>query len=1025
MFSTQLQELISPSPSTVPVGHIQYYIQKGPQLLADDKIQQLEAEMRDTIERKKTMSDGSTVGETSVPTSEDTSVLNGECYSDMYEPYIPVDDKHRPQFPRGSSIADSIVDQERIPYTPSSELLSHAEIAKVMNESVLHYFTNVVEVNIETDARKAAGEELVQEEKAVERSQSAGVVSPQTTVFSSELEEYEKNFLAQWREDRSSRMYNVPSGVMPAPTWRSSDISSPLSILPEVQHAASDTSAAHIKQESPISSIDRDIPTNLSTLLYRPSDYIPLDDNYSIFDGVLCGKDTFEEVETGVGANGKPVIVRRRVLRTGLSPTGRDGVIGQIHTSHPHQSSVSSTILSKRRKLMNRAIGGDEVGGPRKESCTDISYLKNYGYFSEGMEINSHGDHTDQSAHENVHFPTNEEEEVRERNRRLESYMRFMKLDTAVENCAASDNEVFSESTEDVSAIKGSTNTMISRGPELVTDDEAYELAMDFFTDAASRRYGSKDDDLVLSSDSSDKPLIDLDKEKKRAPHLNLSTNHKCISTVLQKDADSMLPPFHPMRGRKGPYTSDLAIESENTILVRQRAEGWWDDKLTGKLKDDITEYNEALEEASEDYLQHTDGMVDATVTHHNMSGSIRHYEMKYNKFFPRNERIQEEYVTISRVIPNDGGKLTMIPPENRIKIRTGEARRIAKSLGLDLIKTRNGGMGDRRETHAECQIADHRYDKREFIAFHIRKMGFKAVKTREPREMSFRGTSHPHAIWFKSVGVAKIIYQRHPVIVEMDNFGSIREGMAAFQSVLDEIKKQCTKLDAFHTCGPVKAEYDRISCTLYPSTTKSPKTSIIHPTVKELRTVRDHRILEQDKDMYHEDLLEANRLGGGKNLVRYMMALRKGTAWAWKDEGLSIKRQRDIKRIYGWLPKGNGFYAGRGDVELDGPKFRARTPQTVEQVSYPRVSNLEQAERGFAVIQNRYDLPISEMHDNNETEENESTISRFYSRMSGDAMEIGDLKKAFGLKSNRRKLPLLPSGSWATLGVDDEQNGK
>eukprot|EP00796_Vickermania_ingenoplastis_P012339 gene12339-8467_t len=351
-----------------------------------------------------------------------------------------------------------------------------------------------------------------------------------------------------------------------------------------------------------------------------------------------------------------------------------------------------------------------------------------------------------------------------------------------------------------------------------------------------------------------------------------------------------------------------------------------------------------------------------------------------------------------------------------------GAARQIAAALGLDLIRTGSlyTTQADRRII-ALCTLADHREHMRDLVRFKLQKLGVQPPPTMPSVEVPFRGGTHPHAMRVKAAGIAKRLLHRHVVRVQLTKFGAPREGFAVLQTILDEIREQCEAVHAYHTAGRIQSSYHEIYCYLYPSTAKSPKSSITHPSPEVVRHARDVRLLADEKEIFFDDF---HNLVTQKERARYAKMLQDGTAWTYKDEGLSLQRQRAIKVMLGYLPKGNNeMYAARGDVNIPAP-FRASHPTTVDRWASPdALDNLEQASRGAAVIGKRARMPISTMHDAQETEDQPSTLDRFYYRVQGSALEVGELKEALGLKGNRRKgVPLAPG--FATLDTDGRAGG-
>jgi hypothetical protein len=334
----------------------------------------------------------------------------------------------------------------------------------------------------------------------------------------------------------------------------------------------------------------------------------------------------------------------------------------------------------------------------------------------------------------------------------------------------------------------------------------------------------------------------------------------------------------------------------------------------------------------------------------------------------------------------------------------------------LDLIRTgeEHTPAQDRRVIGL-CTIADHRQMLREMIQLKLMaKGGIQPPRPPECVEVPFRGGAHPHAIRFKSIGVAKLLVKRTPIRLTLTKFGTPRDGFPIFQIILDEIKKQCLPLKAFHSCGPILSTYDEIFCFLHPSSLKHPKFGITHPSHSALNELRDRRIMENEKEIQFDGYYDSK---GPKERLTYSGKLSQGLAWAEKDAGLSLQRQRDIKVMLGYLPKGNKeLYAGRGDVDVPFP-FRTSHQTSTDKWSYPIESNLEQASRASFLLGKRLEMNIGDIHNSGETEDNASVIDRFYYRVEGPALMVGEMKEALGLKSNRKKTPGLAAG-WATLGM-------
>lgn len=447
--------------------------------------------------------------------------------------------------------------------------------------------------------------------------------------------------------------------------------------------------------------------------------------------------------------------------------------------------------------------------------------------------------------------------------------------------------------------------------------------------------------------------------------------------------------------------------------LLELRGVNFWNDPDNRKRLQQRTDY--AAEGHAHEML--AEGAMDTSEVGYS-TNRVRKETLLYFQAHPINEMIQEPFVRIRSIVPGDGQEEVRFPAgdaDTDVDIPISQARRMAHELGLDLIRVGaiHTEKSDRRVV-ALCTIADHREHLRDMLRFKMQKLGVQPPPTKECIEVPFHGGTHPHAIRFKSIGIAKRLLQGHAVRINLTDFGTPMEGFPVFQTILDEVKRQTLHLRAYHTSGSVRANYNEVFCYLYPSTGRSPKTTVVHPTPEQLDAAREQRILENEQEVYFEDL---NNKKTARDRLEYLQKLEKGTAWADKDEGLSLQRQRDIKLMLGYLPKGNReLYAARGDVDIPAP-FRASHPTSVERWTNPAETNLEQASRGAAVLGKRLAMTVSEMHDNQETADNPTTLDRFYYRLQGPALEAGELKEALGLKRNRKSLPRHAPG-WATFGM-------
>lgn len=530
----------------------------------------------------------------------------------------------------------------------------------------------------------------------------------------------------------------------------------------------------------------------------------------------------------------------------------------------------------------------------------------------------------------------------------------------------------------------------------------------------SSSEYVGESDEVLLSGVSSvPKEVV-----------VNARTDYKARVSIVSS------PPCEGEDTNRIVYDAYNQRPTDNTLLEVRGADYWGHYENRRRVEERSAYRQEAM---AREVLQ--EGAVDTSEVEYS-TNKVRKETLLYFQAHPMNEMIQEHFVRIRRFVPPGGGASVSFNPneplptpadsendERRViesinmdaDIPVQEARRMAQEVGLDLIRI--GALYSQktdRRIIALCMIGDHREHMREMIKFKIQKLGVQPPPTKECIEVPFKGGTHPHAIRFKCVGVAKHLLHRHAIRINLTKFGTPREGFPVFQSVLDELKRQCMRLKAYHTAGQIQSNYDEIFCYLYPSTGRSPKTTVTHPTPQQVLEARDERILENEKEIYFDDLQDkATR----KQRLQYMLKLENGTAWAEKDEGMSLQRQRAIKVMLGYLPKGNReLYAARGDVNIPAP-FRASHPTSVHKWSYPSESNLEQASRGAAALGKRAAMPISEMHDAGETPENPTQLDRFYYTAQGPALEIGEFKEALGLKDNRTRRPPMGAG-FSTLGV-------
>lgn len=483
-------------------------------------------------------------------------------------------------------------------------------------------------------------------------------------------------------------------------------------------------------------------------------------------------------------------------------------------------------------------------------------------------------------------------------------------------------------------------------------------------------------------------------------------------------------PPAHPNPAekpshtnlpehRKAAVTYDAHVtRPHDHTLVKHRGVEFWDDY---ENRTRVDSYEKAHREAvAYEFL--TESPVDNVRQHHH-SDIVRKEVLLFHRAYPCNETIQEPFVRISEISPEDGSPSIRIPTEEQHDMPLAEARALARQHGLDLIRISNVLSPERFDQGmvGVCVIANRDQMLRRMVQQKLlSKGGVQAQRNPQCIEVPFRGGIHPHGIRFKSIGIAKLLVRRTPIRINLTDFGTPREGFPIFQTILDEIKKQCLPLRAFHRAGLLQSNYNEIFCFLHPSTSRHPKFGVDHPSPNEVNIARDQRIMQEEKETHFDEFYNKTSL---TERNQYGIMLENGTAWSDRDEGLSLRRQRQMKVMLGYLPKGNHeIYAARGDVDVPHP-FRTSHPTSLDKWSYPRESNLEQSARASLVLGKRMSMDVSDMHASGETEDNPSTIERFYYKVQGPALSVGAMKETFGLKTNRKKTPGLAPG-WATLGV-------
>ena len=404
--------------------------------------------------------------------------------------------------------------------------------------------------------------------------------------------------------------------------------------------------------------------------------------------------------------------------------------------------------------------------------------------------------------------------------------------------------------------------------------------------------------------------------------------------------------------------------------------------------------------------------------TEFSADADIRQALLTFYGRYPTNRMIEEKKVAIV-AIRNEKGEQVRFPEGHRVVLSLSEGLQLAESHKADLIKVyeRDPGADD---AIANCIIEPVFYEAQATLEFNLAMIGIRAAKIRQAYEVGFRGATQPHAIWFKSVGIAKHLAHRHPIRISLTKFGTAREAFPQLEAILAAVRKECLQLKAYHTASRISASYHEIAIYLHPSTPRNPQqATIVHPSAEELNDAMEQRL----RDRQHEIDVD-NRTAKGIDSIRYQLKVDNGTAWAYQDPGRSMRDIRRMKVMLGWMPKSNkDIYERRGDVELKYP-FKAGIRTGLDAIDYPRISNKEQATNGAIVLGRRAAMSIEDMHDQNELEGETSIIRRTHLDMTGDAMAIGDLKRTFGIHKGRKpawdRVPKYAPG-YGTMGIADD----
>lgn len=399
------------------------------------------------------------------------------------------------------------------------------------------------------------------------------------------------------------------------------------------------------------------------------------------------------------------------------------------------------------------------------------------------------------------------------------------------------------------------------------------------------------------------------------------------------------------------------------------------------------------------------------------MEPRIRENLLQFYKRFPTNLMITVEKIIVAGVRAEDGTQVSF-PNEDRQVLNLSDALSLARAHNRDLVQMST--LGDTpSEERAVCYLEDAGAMLQDFLEYHLKAEDIFALRVRQCYEVGFMGATKLHEMQFKCVFIAKYLAQQHPVRVSLRRFGTAVEGVEVFETLLGLIRKECARFPGrHHTASRVKIDYDEIACYLHPATPQAPLSETVHPSARELAQLRDHRLYEAQREIAVDNWDDVERLAAPD----YKRMVEQGTAWTFRDEGQSLRKQRRNKIYQGWIPKGNkALYEARGDVELDHP-FRTSSKTGVESATYPRESNLEQARRGAAVLVKRAHMDVSDMHDQNELEGEPSVLQRYHYSFEGDAIAIGNTKKEMGLKRDRYNKPPRFASGFATQGVAEDK---
>jgi translation initiation factor IF-3 len=394
---------------------------------------------------------------------------------------------------------------------------------------------------------------------------------------------------------------------------------------------------------------------------------------------------------------------------------------------------------------------------------------------------------------------------------------------------------------------------------------------------------------------------------------------------------------------------------------------------------------------------------------HHTFDNRVRHLVLKFHRKFPVNHMITAPKASIVAVHSRDAQE--MVTFSDRDHLELAEARKIAAAHGMDLIQIGTITHGDGVPV-AKCWVADAQALAMDELEAAIGAWS-DPVGAYEALEVGFTGGSDSNTLLFKCREIAQFLTKGHPVTIRLTKFGTPREGFPVMEVILGQIKTQCDRLPVHYTAGKLRYDLGALLCQLMPSTKKSPLSKSTHLTQEEMVRGLDEALYAERVDQEIDLRLVAGNRADEKH---YRSLDRRGLLWTLRTEGLPLRIQRRMKVFQGMLPKSlKDMTLARGDVNVR----TLRSLQNHDEWLHPRENNIDQATRGVRVLINRHSMGLSEMIDKGDTEDKTHTLARHHAEFSGDAMKVGEVKEAMGLKTNRRRTMAKARG-FSTMGVEE-----